>query len=75
MREYTFRTDGCSNTITTVQKDNYIAEINKVVDALIEMSKFMRTDYKTTWGKYTHEFITSKFTWEEVEKKLNERNI
>lgn len=29
MREYTFRTDGCSNTITTVQKDNYIAEINK----------------------------------------------
>ena len=27
MREYTFRTDGCSNTITTVQKDNYIAEI------------------------------------------------
>lgn len=28
MREYTFRTDGCSNTITTVQKDNYIAEIN-----------------------------------------------
>lgn len=29
MREYTFRTDGCVNTITTVQKDNYIAEINK----------------------------------------------
>lgn len=28
MREYTFRIDGCSNTITTVQKDNYIAEIN-----------------------------------------------
>lgn len=27
MREYTFRADGCSNTITTVQKDNYIAEI------------------------------------------------
>ena len=27
MREYTFRTDGRSNTITTVQKDNYIAEI------------------------------------------------
>lgn len=26
-------------------------KINKVVDALIEMSKFMRTDYKTTWGK------------------------
>lgn len=25
-------------------------KINKVVDALIEMSKFMRTDYKTTWG-------------------------
>lgn len=24
-------------------------KINKVVDALIEMSKFMRTDYKTTW--------------------------
>ena len=32
-------------------------KINKVVDALIEMSKFMRTDYKTTWEKYTHEFI------------------
>lgn len=26
-------------------------KINKVVDALIEMSKFIRTDYKTTWGK------------------------
>lgn len=25
MREYTLRTDGCSNTITTVQKDNYVA--------------------------------------------------
>ncbi len=24
MREYTFMTDGCSNTITTAQKDNYI---------------------------------------------------
>ena len=24
MREYTIRTDGCSNTITTVQKDNYV---------------------------------------------------
>lgn len=27
MREYTLRTDGCSNTITTVQKDNYLLEI------------------------------------------------
>lgn len=26
MREYTVRTDGCCNTITTVQKDNYILE-------------------------------------------------
>lgn len=25
LREYTLRTDGCSNTITTVQKDNYVA--------------------------------------------------
>ena len=25
MREYTLRTDGLCNTITTVQKDNYIA--------------------------------------------------
>lgn len=25
MREYTLRTDGICNTITTVQKDNYIA--------------------------------------------------
>ena len=24
LREYTLRTDGCCNTITTVQKDNYI---------------------------------------------------
>lgn len=24
MREYTIRTDGLSNTITTVQKDNYL---------------------------------------------------
>lgn len=50
--------------------------INKVVDALIEMGKFMRTDYKTTWGeKYTHEFITSQFTWEGVEDKLSERSM
>lgn len=27
MREYTFRTDGCSNTITTVQKDNYMKQL------------------------------------------------
>ena len=51
-------------------------KINKVVDALIEMSKFMRTDYKTTWGeKYTHEFITSQFTWEEVENELSARSM
>lgn len=25
MREYTFRSDGCCNTLTTVTKDNYIA--------------------------------------------------
>lgn len=29
MREYTTRTDGCCNTITTVRKDNYILEITK----------------------------------------------
>lgn len=27
MREYTIRTDGCCNTLTTVQKDNYIVEM------------------------------------------------
>ena len=27
MREYTLRKDGLCNTITTVQKDNYIAEL------------------------------------------------
>ena len=27
MREWTIRTDGCINTLTTVQKDNYILEI------------------------------------------------
>ena len=27
MREHSIRTDGLSNTITTVQKDNYILEI------------------------------------------------
>lgn len=26
MREYAFRTDGISNTLTTVSKDNYICE-------------------------------------------------
>lgn len=26
LREYTIRQDGCSNTLTTVQKDNYIME-------------------------------------------------
>ena len=29
MGEHTTRTDGCCNTITTVQKDNYILEIAK----------------------------------------------
>lgn len=29
MREYTFRNEGLCNTITTVQKDNYIAVKNK----------------------------------------------
>lgn len=29
MREYTVRVDGCCNTITTVQKDNYILEKTK----------------------------------------------
>lgn len=28
MREYSIRSDGFSNTITTVQKDNYILEIS-----------------------------------------------
>ncbi len=28
MREYTIRTDGCINTLTTVCKDNYIVEID-----------------------------------------------
>lgn len=37
-------------------------KINKVVDALIEMGKFMRTDYKTTWDNYMHELITNQFT-------------
>lgn len=27
MREYTLRSDGLCNTITTVQKDNYLAEL------------------------------------------------
>lgn len=48
-------------------------DINKVVDALIEMSNFMRTDYKTTWEKYTHELITEQFTWEEIKTVLNEK--
>lgn len=48
--------------------------IEKVVDSVIEMSKIIGTDYKTIWDNYTHELITSQFTWEEVEKELNERN-
>ncbi len=28
MREYTVRTDGCINTLTTVLKDNYIVEVD-----------------------------------------------
>ena len=27
MRDYTVRDDGCCNTLTTVQKDNYILEV------------------------------------------------
>ena len=46
-------------------------KINKVVDTLIEMSQLMGVDYKTIWGKYTHEFITSQFTWEEVKEYMN----
>ncbi len=30
MREYTIRNDGYSNTVTTVQKDNYILELKDV---------------------------------------------
>lgn len=30
MREYTIRTDGCCNTISTVVKDNYILEVECV---------------------------------------------
>ncbi len=48
--------------------------IEKVVDSVIEMSKIIGTDYKTIWEKYTHELITSQFTWEEIEEELNERN-
>ena len=48
--------------------------IEKVVDSVIEMSKIIGTDYKTIWDNYTYEFITSQFTWKEVEKELNERN-
>ena len=47
-------------------------KINKVVDALIEMSQLMG---KTIWEKYTHELITEQFTWEEVEKELNARSM
>ena len=50
-------------------------KINKVVDTLIEMSQLMGVDYKTIWGKYTHEFITSQFTWEEVENELSARSM
>lgn len=28
MRQYSIRTDGCTNTVTTVQKDNYLLEWN-----------------------------------------------
>lgn len=28
MREWTVRKDGCSNTLSTIQKDNYILEIS-----------------------------------------------
>lgn len=42
--------------------------IEKVVDSAIEMSKIIKTDYKTIWDNYTHELITSQFTWEEIEK-------
>jgi hypothetical protein len=49
--------------------------INKVVDALIEMSKFMGTDCKTTWYKYIHECITGQFTWEEAERELSARGM
>ncbi|BFK11864.1 hypothetical protein F140042L4_20220 [Coprococcus phoceensis] len=48
--------------------------IEKVVDSVIEMNKIIGTDYKTIWDNYTHELITSQFTWKGVEKELNERN-
>lgn len=47
--------------------------IEKVVNAVIEMSKVIGADYKTTWEKYTHELITEQFTWEEIETELNKK--
>lgn len=49
--------------------------IEKVVDSVIEMSKIIGTDYKTIWEKYTHELITSQFTWEEIEEELNMKTM
>lgn len=46
-------------------------KINKVVDALIEMSQLMGVDYKTIWDNYMHELITNQFTWEEVKEYMN----
>lgn len=48
--------------------------IEKVVNAVIKMSKVIGVDYKTAWGKYTHELITEQFTWEEIEIELNKKN-
>lgn len=49
--------------------------IEKVVDSVIEMSKIIGADYKTIWNNYTHELITTQFTWEEVERELNARSV
>lgn len=49
--------------------------IEKVVDSVIEMSKIIGTDYKTIWDNYTHELITSQFTWEEIEEELNVKTM
>lgn len=57
MREYTLRTDGLCNTITTVQKDNYIVVKNNNGD--IENKSWLEKKYTEFYEK--HGYIPEYF--------------
>jgi metal-dependent amidase/aminoacylase/carboxypeptidase family protein len=48
-------------------------EISKVADTLVNQASMFNCNYKTAWEKYMHPIITNQFTYEEVEKYINDK--